>query len=303
MTLAPIVLFTYNRPLHTKQTLEALAANNLARESELYIYSDAPKNPEAKAAVTAVRSYLKTVSGFKRIEIIEREHNLGLADSIVTGVTKAVEQYGKVIVLEDDLVTAPDFLTYMNDALTLYEKDEQVMHISGYFFPIDTDELTPTFFYNQTSCWGWATWKRAWKHYRSDASVLLNEIKASGRLTEFDMGGNFKFSSTLKANSRGDIKTWAIKWHASVFLKHGLCLHPAQSLIFNAGHDGSGVNSNQSSHYDTTFSNASLLPLQKIKLQESAPARELATQFLRSTRPNLIQKVTQRLKLLKKRWL
>lgn len=290
MTLAPIVLFTYNRPDHTRETVAALQANTLAAESELFIYSDAPKNFSAEAAVAAVRAYLKTITGFKHVTIIERERNLGLADSIVDGVTEIVKKHGRIIVLEDDIVTSPYFLQYMNDALELYKDEEQVMHVSGYFFPVDTTDLPETFFYNQTSCWGWGTWARAWQHYRNNAAELLSEIKSSGRLNEFDMDGKFRFSSTLRANAEGRLKTWAIKWYATVFLKKGFSLHPRESLTKNIGNDGSGENAQQANHFQTETKLQPMIITKIIPLTESKLARQRTISVLQQSTPNLIQR-------------
>lgn len=296
-TYAPIVLFTYNRPEHTQGTVTALAQNDGAAESDLIIYSDGPKNDAAKEAVAAVRTFLKTVAGFKSVTVIERDRNWGLADSIVDGVTSTINQYGSVIVLEDDIVTAPTFLSFMNQALALYEHDESVMHVSGYFFPLsapDASTLPPTFFYNQTSCWGWGTWKRAWQHYQADAETLLQNIVTSGRLREFNMDGAFRFSSTLRANAEGRQRTWAIKWHASVFLQHGLCLHPRYSLTENSGHDGSGTHSERASHYQNRhFPPPGPVILKRQELVESKSARRLAARFLTRLRPTLRHRLTQ----------
>jgi hypothetical protein len=286
---SPIALFTYARPEHTKRTIEALQANAGATESELFIFSDAAKNPTATIAVAQVRSYLRTITGFKRIEIIERPTNLGLADSIVDGVSTLVGRYGRAIVLEDDIVTAPSFLSFMNQALTLYEHDQAVMHVSGYFYPLTDLEATTvpeTFFYNQTSCWGWGTWQRAWKHYQADAGALLAEIKRSGQLRTFDMDNRFRFSSTLRANAEGRQHTWAIKWHASVFLRYGLCLHPRYSLTHNIGHDGSGTHGQLDQRYDDPhFPPPNAVIIERGELVESTAARALATTFLERLKP------------------
>lgn len=295
MKLAPIVLFVYNRPEHTKQTVEALKQNTFASESELYIYADAPKHTGHNDAVQAVREYVRGITGFKAITVIERERNWGLADSIVDGVTTVVEKYGRVIVLEDDIVTSQYFLQYMNDALELYQDEERVMHVSGYFFPVESSNLPETFFYNQTSCWGWGTWARAWGAYENDSNKLFNQIKASGRLREFDMDGNFKFSSTLRANIRGDIKTWAIKWHASVFLKNGLCLHPKKTLVLNTGHDGSGVHSQKTNLYGVEVSKSVITPVHKNTLIESSEARKLACYFLKRTKPSMMSMLIKKI--------
>lgn len=295
MNLAPIVLFTYNRLDHTVKTIEALKKNSLASDSELFIYSDAPKNTESEESVAEVRSYLKTITGFKEITVREREKNYGLADSIVDGVTTIVNQYGKVIVLEDDIVTSPFFLEYMNDALELYKDEPKVMHVSGYFYPVNNSDLPETFFYNQTSCWGWGTWSRAWSHYNNDATTLLNEIKSTGRLKEFDMDGDFKFSSTLRANIEGRQKTWAIKWHASVFLKNGLCLHPRSSFTYNTGNDGSGTHAERSSDYNTITTDSQQYQLTEISLLENTVARNEAKHFLKSTKPSMIEKIIKKI--------
>ncbi|WP_082409637.1 glycosyltransferase [Methylomonas koyamae] len=154
MTLAPIVLFVYNRPWHTQKTVEALQNNELALESELIIYSDAPKYEDSKQAVLGVRSYIKSIIGFKKVTIIEREKNWGLAKSIIDGVTTVVNQYGKVIVLEDDLVTSQFFLKFMNEALNFYEGEAKVFHVSGYLYPINNEKLDSTFFFKANDMLG-----------------------------------------------------------------------------------------------------------------------------------------------------
>jgi len=170
VNLSPIVLFTYNRPWHTKQTIEALQKNELAQDSELFIFSDGWKNVEDKPKVLEVREYLKTIDGFKKINIVKRDKNWGLANNIIDGVTKIVKEYGKVIVLEDDLFTSPYFLKFMNEGLMRYKDEEKVMHISGYAFPIKKEELPDTFFLKPTSGRGWATRTRDWKSTRRNPS-------------------------------------------------------------------------------------------------------------------------------------
>lgn len=154
INVTPIILFVYNRLWHTKQTVEALQKNDLASESELFIFSDGPK-PGAEEKVKEVREYLKTITGFRKVTIIERDTNWGLANNIIDGVTKIVNEYGKVIVLEDDLVTSPGFLTYMNEGLKIYADEEQVASIHGYIYPLKHPERLPeTFFIRGADCWG-----------------------------------------------------------------------------------------------------------------------------------------------------
>ena len=168
MNYAPIVLFVYNRPWHTKQTIDALKNNYLANESELYIYSDAPKHSQDISSVQEVRNYIKSINGFKNIKIIYRKRNYGLADSIIDGVTEIVNKYGKIIVLEDDIVTSPHFLQFINDALIYYEEVNEVWHISGWNYPIQPINLHDTFLWRVMNCWGWATWANRWQYFEKN---------------------------------------------------------------------------------------------------------------------------------------
>ncbi|WP_087519441.1 hypothetical protein [Polaribacter sp. SA4-12] len=278
--LAPIVLFVYNRPWHTEQTLEALMQNKLADNSILYIYCDGPKPNALKEElnkIIEVKEVVRKNKWCKEVYIIEQENNLGLADSIVKGVTEVVNNYGKIIVLEDDIVTSMGFLSYMNDALNIYEREENVMHISGYFSKVK-GRLPNFFFYNQASCWGWATWKSAWVNYNGDSVGLYNQILDSNRVLEFNMNNSYPFLSHLEANIRGEMKTWAIKWHASVFLKKGLCLHPAKSFVNNIGFDNSGVHCEVSDRYTNEYLNNIDFKKPKKKI-ENIKAKRLVEEF------------------------
>ena len=182
---APIALIVYNRLTNTKETVNALSKNMLAKESDLTIFSDGPKADKDIEKVNEVRNYLKTITGFKSITIIESAVNKGLAASIISGVTEIVNKYTRIIVLEDDLVTSPYFLTYMNDALEMYENEEKVASIHGFIYPVKK-ELPETFFIKGADCWGWATWKRAWDLFESDGLKLLNELKNRKLTKEFN---------------------------------------------------------------------------------------------------------------------
>lgn len=240
MTFAPIIFFVYNRPKHTKETVEALTKNVLASKTDLYIFSDGPKDDASKIQVEEVRSYVKTITGFKSIKIIERTENWGLSKSIIAGVTEIVGRHGRVIVLEDDLVTSPYFLEYMNTALDLYALDERVISIHGYVYPVK--KLLPeTFFLKGADCWGWATWKRGWDLFQSDGKRLLDMLEEKKLINEFDFNGAYHFSGMLKRQIAGQTDSWAIRWYASAFLAEKLTLYPGKSLVNNIGQDGSGV--------------------------------------------------------------
>ena len=245
--LAPIILFIYNRPKHTEETLEALAKNDLAKESDLFVFADGPKeglSQSKKDKITATRKVVaKFENAFASLTLVERPKNYGLEKSIVSGVSEIVNEYDRVIVLEDDIKTSKGFLKYMNEALDLYKEDKSVMHIAG-FFPKCNANLPETFFYNVTSCWGWATWKDAWSAYNGDANDLLEKLNTKGYSDFIYNGGQENLLlEQLTQNARGSLQTWAVKWHTSVFLKDGLSLHPKYSLVDNTGHDESGENS------------------------------------------------------------
>jgi len=142
-SLAPVALFVYNRPEHTAATLSALARNHLAHLSDLTIFSDAPRTPEHGRAVSEVRNLLGKVGGFKSVSLVLRDKNFGLAKSIIDGVTAITKQHHQVIVLEDDLLTSPHFLDFMNTALKVYQNTPEVMHISGSNFPIKAPGTSP----------------------------------------------------------------------------------------------------------------------------------------------------------------
>ena len=245
---APIVLFVYNRPEHTQKTLDSLAANFLANESELFIYSDAPKNQSETEKVKAVRYIVKNIKGFKSVNIIERDTNWGLAGSIIDGVTNIVNKYGKVIVLEDDMVTSPFFLQFMNKALDYYKYEKNVWHVSGWNYPINSSELEAAFFWRTMNCWGWATWKDRWRYFEKNVDKLIAGFPAKN-IYKFDINGAAKMWQQVLANKTGEINSWAVFWYAAIFQKNGLCLNPAMSFVQNIGFDGTGVHSNETSIY------------------------------------------------------
>jgi FkbM family methyltransferase len=269
---APIVLFTYNRLWHTKQTVEALQKNLFAQESELFIFSDGPKTEKDEPKVKEVREYLKTIKGFKNVEIIERDRNWGLANNIIDGITRIVNEYGKIIVLEDDIVTSPYFLKFMNEALNFYENNEKAMHISGYMFPVEPDGLPDVFFLKPTTCWGWATWKRAWEKFEKNPAKQIN-LLTKEQIFDFNLNNSYDYWSHLVQNLQGKINTWAIFWYLSVYLNGGLSLHPRESLTKNIGTDGTGVHTTQKdTFYDVKLSDKDLWNFPS-KVEENLIAR------------------------------
>jgi len=291
MSLSPIALFVCNRLWHTKKTIEALKKNELARYSDLIVFSDGPKTPKVEKAVFGIRKHIKTVVGFKSVTLVERNHNYGLANSIINGVTMCCDKYGRVIVLEDDLITTPYFLTYMNTALERYEKQKRVMHISGYLLPVpNIERITESFFIRVTSSWGWATWKRAWNYFEHDAAKLFEQIEKMDAIYKFNLQDSIDYKKMLQKQIDGRIDSWAIRWYASVFIEGGLGLFPNKSLIKNIGHDGSGIHCTQKNIYDVDISNTQL-PKFPGEIRESESGLEAMSQFYISNKEPIYQKI------------
>jgi hypothetical protein len=238
---APIALFVYNRPWHAQRTVEALQKNEPAKESEFFIYSDGPKDDAANEKVGEVREYIKTISGFKQVNIIEREENYGLANSIIAGVTELCERFGRCIVLEDDLLVSPHFLEYMNEALVRYENEELVVQISGHMFPVELETETDAVFLPFTTSWGWATWERAWEHFDPLMSGYALLKRDRGLKHRFNLEGSYDYFYMLEAQAKGKIDSWAIRWYLSVFMRGGLTLFPKKNMVRNIGFDRSGA--------------------------------------------------------------
>lgn len=241
MTLAPILLFVYNRPEHVRRSIESLLRNELAAQSELFIYADAAKDEAAESTVAEVRQYIKGIKGFKSVHITERERNWGLANNVIDGVTTLVNRYGRVIVLEDDLIVAPYFLQFMNDALETYKDSQEVGHIQACDFTHDPS-LPDTFLIKWTGSWGWATWDRAWKNFNPNGKELLRQLEERKLTRTFDFNGNYRFTRMLRRQIEGKNNSWAIRWNASLFLADILSLNVGRSLVQNEGFDGSGTN-------------------------------------------------------------
>ena len=292
--MAPIALFIYNRPWHTQQTVEALQKNELANESELFIYSDAAKNEQASESVNAVREYIKTINGFKEITIILRDKNWGLADSIIDGVTKIVNEYGRIIVLEDDLVTSPYFLKFMNEGLTMYENEDKVASIHGYIYPIDN--LPNTFFIKGADCWGWATWKRAWDVFEPNGQKILDELKSRGLEKGADFNNSYGLTQMLKDQIKGKNNSWAVRWYMSAFLKDMLTLYPGKSYVQNIGNDDSGTHCGVSDIFRVELSTSN--NINRLELVENSDSRKKIEIFFDSINGTFIQKLKTRIKRL-----
>lgn len=243
--LSPIILFVYNRPWHTQKTIESLKKNTLASESVLYIFSDAPKNDKANQDVAEVRKLVNQVDGFKEIVIVEQLNNLGLASSVIGGVSNILEEHDRVIVLEDDLITSPYFLSYMNKALDFYAHSENIYSITGFNF---SEEFMayPKGFYDDVylnirpMSWSWATWKREWQGIDWAIQDINAFLSSKVRVKKFNQGGT-DLTHMLEAQSNGQLDSWYIRWAYNAFLKGKYTIYPKKSFVNNIGHDNTGV--------------------------------------------------------------
>ena len=291
---SPIALFVYNRPEHTRRTLKFLKENLLADESRLFIFSDGAATAKDIERVNEVREIIKNTEGFKKVEIIERATNAGLANSIIEGVTKLVKEYGKVIVFEDDLISSPYTLQYFNDALNKYQNMSKVMHIGAYMYHLQNENLPETFFYRAATSWGWATWDRAWKHFEPDIDTLMKQFDAHKRF-KFSIEGAMNFWRQMQEFKTGRNNSWAIRWYASIFLKNGLTLNPTHSLVNNIGHDGSGVHSGLNDIYNVVI-NPKPITYFPDQLHENVEVFNAVKNFLKNRKGTLIQRIIRFIK-------
>jgi hypothetical protein len=284
---APIALFVYNRPEHTRRTLNFLQKNDLAEESRLFIFSDGARSG-AEENVKAVRDLAHSITGFKSVEVVERERNYGLANSVIDGVSRLCKEYGRAIVLEDDVLSSPFTLQYFNDALTKYNDVEKVMHITAYMYPIPHEKLPETFFLRIASSQAWATWDRAWKNFEPDIDKLIARFDERSKY-QFELEGSMNFWKHMMEFKHGRNNSWAIRWYASVFLNKGLSVNPALSLIENIGHDGSGVHSGVSTIYKGSINNFRINKFPE-QPEEYKPGYQAVRHFLKHRKGTYLQR-------------
>ncbi|WP_417885235.1 sugar transferase [Zunongwangia sp.] len=236
--LAPICLFTYNRLEETKQTVDALKNNYLAVKSDLFVFSDGAKNDVTQVKVNQVREYLKTISGFNSISIFESQNNKGLADSIIEGVTKIIEKFGKVIVIEDDLLTSPNFLNFMNEGLDFYRFNVHIISICGYNMKIKDvrgdDYPYDIFFAKRSASWGWATWSDKWNGIDWEINDFKDTFKDRKAIKDFNQMGSDMFKM-LKDQQLGLNNSWAIRYCYHQYKNNLYSVFPILSKVRNIG--------------------------------------------------------------------
>lgn len=292
---APVVLFVYARAEHTQRTLTALAANPEAIHTDLIIYADAARGDKDVDKVQAVRDLISNIAGFKSVTVHVRERNVGLAQNIIEGVTHVCQQYDRVIVLEDDIVASPAFLGFMNAALNKYQAEPKVWHISGWNYPISSEQLLPeTFLWRTMNCWGWATWADRWQHFKKSPATLVENWSAAD-IERFNLDGAYDFWSQVTANHKGKLNTWAIFWYTTIFSHQGLCLNPTRSYVANIGNDGSGENCGANDIYKTRLA-THFNQEWPVQLIEHATTVRLIKKFYQSLKPSLLRRILGRIK-------
>ncbi len=255
--LAPIVLFVYNRPEHTRQTVASLQACDLARESHLYVFADGPKSPTDAAGVQAVRQFLQSVDGFAGVTLAAREENRGLARSVIAGVTEVLREHGRAVVLEDDLVFARNYLQFMNDALEAYRDRQAVFSVSGYSYPlpVPADFTDDVYLLPRASSWGWATWEDRWAAADWGVTDYAQFLGSRAVQDGFAAGGR-DLVYMLRKQQLGRIDSWAVRWSYAHYKHNAYCLFPVKSKVHNTGNDKSGTHSPRTTRFRTEVSDA-----------------------------------------------
>ena len=295
---APVALFAYRRLSHLQRTLEALANNELARQTELIVYSDGWKGEADRSDVEKVRLFLRSVDGFQSVAIVKRDRNLGLGNNIIAGVTQTLRRCDRVIVLEDDLVTSPHFLRYMNDGLDAYESDDRVISIHAYSYPTEA-ELPETFFLRGADCLGWATWTRGWRLFDDDGTRLLRDLEKRALTREFDFDGNYPYTQMLRDQIAGLNSSWAVRWYASAFLREKLTLYPGQTLVSHIGYD-TGTNFGRSRRKPEALASAPVRVGAR-EPKEDLRARKITGAYLKKLKGGVVRDGLRRVKTLTKK--
>jgi hypothetical protein len=278
----PVALFAYNRPDHLERCLEDLAANPESTDALVRVFVDGPKTVSDLALTDQIVDVASRDYRSFSAKVVLRGRNLGLAGSVISGVSEMVEEFGEVIVVEDDLRLSPYFLRFMKDGLDTYREVDAVYSIHGYTYPV-TEQLPETFFLRGADCWGWATWARSWKRFEPDAGALLRRLRTAGLTEQFDMDGSYPFTRMLEDYLEGKNDSWAIRWHATAFVEGALTLYPGRSLVWNAGLDGSGTHSGDLQLHLQAIS-ASPVIVRPIPLSESVIGRAAFARYLRGVK-------------------
>ena len=295
VSYSPIVIFVYRRLHHTRLTIESLLQCEESIHSELYIFSDAPKSRKDDDDVIKVRNYIKTIRGFKRIFIIYRESNFGLAKNIILGLNGIFKEHEKAIILEDDIVVSRYFLKFMNAALDLYRKESKIWHVSGWNYPMNYSNYHQnSYFLQLPNCWGWATWADRWRFFEKDPSYIIDLWSNDMKYRFTIQGANYNFWQQVVYNKKNKINTWAIFWYATIFQNNGLCLNPVKTLTQNIGNDGTGENCGDIDFYTSVLNEDYNISFPKF-IELNVAFHRLIYDFYVNNRISIFQRLRKRL--------
>lgn len=281
MDLAPIVLFTYNRLDETKKTVRALQSNYLAHKSDLYIFSDGPKNSLMKSKVNSVRNYLYTIEGFNSVTVSKSDVNKGLANSIISGVSQIIKEHGKIIIVEDDLITSPNFLDFMNQALNFYENDPNILSISGYTLDLPSLPGYKDYYFGyRASSWGWGTWKGYWEKVDWKVSSYKDFMKDPKKKKEFKRGGS-DMVKMLKRQQEGLNDSWAIRFCFHQFKENLKTVFPTTSKVKSIGFSEEATHTTGEKRFDTVLDSGEqrYFEFDKFKKMDEQLVREFRNKF------------------------
>lgn len=295
---SPVAIFAFNRSDNLRQVLAALAANTIASMSDVTIFCDGPRNELESLKTAAVRDIARAATGFASVTIVERDENWGLRRSLVAGITSLVEKYGRVIVVEDDIVTSKFFLQYMNDALDCYANDLQVASISGFCVEHSVRNPPETFFIRGGECWGWATWKDRWKLYNPDGKELLTQLRQLKLTKKFDLDGNCPSTQILEEAVEGKVDSWFMLWTASLFLRDMYTLYPSRTLVKNIGFDA-GTHSSGANYTQQMLSEEPVLVVRKLVKEDRTMVRAVGLWYKKNMKNT---KLKQLKNLLRATW-
>jgi hypothetical protein len=291
-TKIPLVIFAYRRPDHLRQVLEATLSMNNFEDVQPHIYVDGPRSNLESELVNKTcelaQEYVASVNGTLTLSVV----NKGLSKSVINGVSSVLETSDSIIVLEDDLVPSKYFLDYSLNGLAMYKEKNRVSSIHGYLPDIKTPR-NETFFRRGADCWGWSTWRDRWQSVTWDSDLLLAELSKRKLTRKLNLNNSYCFSCMLERQAKGQVDSWAIRWHVSMFLQNRLALYPNRSLIMNIGFDGTGEHGGQNNYYDTSISQIPV-SIQEKKLRESRTARRrLIKHYRRQFRVSLTSKASR----------
>lgn len=301
MNLAPIILFTYNRLEHTKKVLESLMQNKLAKDSELYIFCDGMKDNATNQEISKsqkLQRFLKDFKAqsndFKNISLTIQDKNIGLADSIINGISKVIKLHKKAIILEDDIIVSKVFLDYMNESLNKYEKQRKVWSINAWSYPIDSSDLDDCYFWRIPHCWGWGTWEDRWNLYARDIKWVVKNFNKSD-IKAINLEGYANYFNDFLLNKNGKIKTWAIFNYLICYKSNALNLAPNISYIKQIGFDGSGVHCGNEDIYNAKAINEKFPISFPLEIEENKIALSRIQEFHKNLKKPLISRIKNKI--------